>query len=63
MAAPPPSKDCDQCGAEMDVIDSWSTKSPPLIGETVEHAEYSCPECGFEALLQRKGSDGDWQPA
>lgn len=63
MAASHPSKDCDQCGAEMDVIEVWSTKSPPLVGKTIEHAEFKCPECGSEALLQRRESDGDWQAA
>lgn len=63
MAATAPAKDCDQCGATMDVVEVWSTKSPPLIGKTIEYAEYSCPECGAEALLHRKESVEDWQAA
>lgn len=63
MASSPPEKTCDNCRAELMVVDSWDTKSPPLIGTRVEYAEYSCGECGAEYLLQRKGEDGDWQPA
>lgn len=62
MAASQPSMECDQCGAQMDQQDSWSSKSPPLIGTTVEYTEYTCPECGNGALFKRK-SDEDWQPA
>lgn len=63
MASSHPTKACDECGAEMDTIEVWSTKSPPLIGKTIEYAEYACPECGAEALLQRKESNGDWRRA
>lgn len=62
MASSTPARDCEQCGAEMEVIDSWSGKSPPLIGTTVEQAEYECPECGNRSLYRRKGEE-DWQAA
>lgn len=52
---------CDRCGAEMEVIDSWSSKSPPLIGATIEQIEFRCPDCGNKTHLKRKESDEDWQ--
>ncbi len=63
MTTTPPDRACEQCGADMEVEDSWSRKSPPLIGTTVEHVEYRCTECGAKDLFKREGEEGDWQEA
>ena len=63
MSVATPSHRCRECGAEMDLVDAWSTKSPPLIGRTIEYAEYRCPECGHDALLERSPGDEDWRPS
>lgn len=63
MAASKPRMECGQCGATMDEKDSWSTKSPPLIGKTVEFAEYTCPECGHGQLFKRSDPAEPWEEA
>lgn len=32
----PAGRACDECGAAMEEIDAWPSKSPPLIGTTIE---------------------------
>lgn len=63
MPVATPSHACQACGAEMDLVDAWSTKSPPLIGRTTENAEYRCPDCGHDALLERGPDDAESQPS
>lgn len=47
----------------MNEKDSWNTKSPPLIGKTVEFAEYTCPECGINQLFKQSGPEEPWKEA
>lgn len=63
MSQPQTTIECSECGADMELEDSWSSTSPPLpiIGKKVEYAEYVCPECGSRTLLKREESDEDWQ--
>lgn len=47
---------CD-CGAEMELAQSGTAKSMPLVGDEVTYRLYSCPDCGAGKRYER-GDDG-----
>lgn len=51
---------CEQCGAEMNLRDSGSRKSLPVIGQKLDWRRYVCPECGIETRYLRK-QGMDWK--
>ncbi len=53
---------CDQCGADMNLRDSGSRKSPPVVGKRLEWRRYACPECGIQTRYQREPG-ADWEKA
>lgn len=63
MAISTPTFECDRCGADMAEVETWSSKSPPLIGRRIHYAEHKCPECGNDVLFKRTSEDEDWERA
>lgn len=56
-------EECEHCGGELKQEQSWTRKSIPLIGSTMEYAEYTCTECGQGARFKRKEGSREWQKA
>lgn len=52
-----------ECGEVMELSDSWTRSSIPLIGSDVDVREYTCPNCGMGTRLERKEGDEEWQRA
>lgn len=54
---------CDECGAEMELDETWTGRSPPIpiIGTEVEKAEFACTECLSRRLFVRETSGGEWE--
>lgn len=63
MARPTGTIVCDECGAEMELDESWSSTTPPIpiIGKEVEYAEFACPECRSKSVFKRTESGDGWQ--
>lgn len=63
MPAQLESIECDNCGSDMELEESWTRKTIPVIGSEVEVRRYLCPDCGMGTRLQREEGDDEWEPA
>ncbi|MFB6113325.1 MAG: hypothetical protein ABEJ58_04385 [Halodesulfurarchaeum sp.] len=52
--------ECPECGGEMELRDSWSRKTMPLVGKTVETGEFICTDCGVGRRFDRDGPSDSW---
>ncbi|MFB6114576.1 MAG: hypothetical protein ABEJ58_10805 [Halodesulfurarchaeum sp.] len=53
---------CPDCGNEMKLVRSWSRKTRPLFGNTVEMAAFVCQECETEHDFENGGREKGWIP-
>lgn len=63
MSDPPSDVLCEDCGAEMTVEESWSTREPPIpiLGKEIEYVEFICPDCSSHALFKRDDAGDEWR--
>ena len=52
-----------ECGTQMELSDTWTRSSIPLIGSNVDVREYTCPHCGMGTRLERTEGEDEWERA
>jgi len=61
MSAQLETVECDKCGADIELSDSWTRKSIPLVGSEIEAREFLCPDCGAGLRMERAEGDDEWE--
>ncbi len=51
---------CSGCGIEMEFRGAGTTRTVPIVGQEIEFRQYSCPECGQGARLERREHEEAW---
>lgn len=52
--------ECPECGGRMELQNSWTRKTIPLVGTEVETGEFICQDCGVGRRFDREGPTDEW---